>query len=406
MEIEEAVGALTAELKPVGETGLCPLARSAGRILGEDVTSGMDVPSFPKSAMDGYAVRSSDIAGASPESPVKLEVIACLMAGDSIPSEVSGRPSYEGHAVCIMTGAAVPSGFDTVVKQEDTDLGESTVSVYKSQQPFVNYCKAGEDIKCGTRVLAQGTYIGRTEAGILASLGLPQVSVVRRLKVSVISTGSEIVDVGLELQEAQIYNSIAYTIQASLGKPAFDVTCTTVPDDEDAILQALRDAVFANDIIITTGGVSVGKKDLLPQVLDKLGAKRVFSGVNVKPGSPTIGAVIGGKPILCLSGNPYAAVANFDLYIGNIICALTGCSAFVPVRSKAVLQSDYTKPSNIRRLVRAMNKDGLVAVLSKNQQSSILSSYIGANCYIDFPEGSSCKAGDEVDIMVIPEALL
>ncbi len=406
MQIEQAVSALVKEISPLTSGEVCSLVNATGRILGDDITAGISVPSFPKSAMDGYAVLASDIEGASSEHPVKLQVLECIYAGDKVPAALLTMRSLEGCAVRIMTGAVVPEGFDTVVKQEDTDYGEDVVSIYKAQKPFVNYCKVGEDIAEGTLVLNKGTLIGRSEIGVLASLGVSEVKAVRKLRVAVISTGSEIIDVGQELGETQIYNSIAYTLTSALSKPSFEVCFSSVPDDEKAIVEAVKKAEETSDIIITTGGVSVGKKDLLPRVLETIGAKVVFAGVNVKPGSPTIGAVLNGKALLCLSGNPYAAVANFDLYMGHIIEAKTGCSAFVPVKERAVLYSEFGKPSNVRRLVRARVDSGRVKILNKNQMSSVLSSFIGANCYIDFPQGSMVNPGDEVDILRIPEALL
>lgn len=405
MEIEEAVSALINKLASVDECESVSLVNATGRILGEDINAGIPVPSFPKSAMDGYAVRSSDIEGASADSPVQLEVIGRLFAGDAIPSSLRGADVPARGAVRIMTGAIVPEAFDTVIRQEDTDCGEDTVSIYKSQKPFVNYCKAGEDIAQGSRIASRGTLIGRAEAGVIASVGAAFVNVLRKLRVAVISTGSEIVDIGTPLAEAQIYNNVAYMLKASLGSSAFEVELSSVPDDIDAIVEALNKARDYADIIITTGGVSVGQKDLLPEALDIIGAQKVFAGVNIKPGSPTTGAVIDGKALLCLSGNPYAAVANFDLYIGSIISEITGCSAYIPVRSKAVLMSEFDKPSNVRRLVRARALNGEVTILSKNQASSVLSSFVGANCYIDFPKGSSVNKGDKVNIINIPEAL-
>ena len=223
MEIEEAVSAIKEELASVTECESVELINSYGRILGEDVTAGISVPSFPKSAMDGYAVRSEDIARASSVAPVKLEVIGCLFAGDSIPSDLAGEiPSQS--AVRIMTGAAVPMGCDTVVKQEDTDYGEKTVSINKSQGAYVNYCKAGEDIKEGTLVLNRGYLIGRTEAGVLASIGKSSVNVLRKLRIFVISTGSEIIDVGSKLTDSGVYNNVTYRIRASLHSGAFDMS--------------------------------------------------------------------------------------------------------------------------------------------------------------------------------------
>lgn len=405
-EVEDAVSALTCRLSSIKSYETVSLNEASGRILSEDITAPVSVPSFPKSAMDGYAVRSSDISSASADSPVRLKVIALMTAGDMIPDSVKGTADLEGCAVRIMTGAVVPSGFDTVIRQEDTDYGESEVLIFKAQGPYVNYCRIGEDIKEGQTVCSSGTLIGRAEAGVLASLGICEVKVLRKIRVSVISTGSEIVEPGTELKEGQIYNSISYMLASSLNKPSFEVITNVVPDDIDKIVEVLTEAEKYSDIIITTGGVSVGQKDLLPEAVDRIGAVKVFSNINIKPGSPTIGAVINGKALICLSGNPYAAVANYDLYVSNAAASITGCKAFIPERQTAVLQSDYEKTSNIRRLVRAYVCSGEVTIHTKNQASSVLGSYLNSNCYIDFPKGSNKRKGDKVDIIMIPEALL
>ena len=405
-EVEDAVRVLTGALDPVIGNDVVSLKDATGRILAEDIVAGMSVPSFPKSAMDGYAVRSSDISDASEDTPVRLKVIGCITAGDKIPADIRDRMDFEGCAVRIMTGAAVPDGFDTVIKQEDTDFGEDEVQIFKSQLPFVNYCKVGEDILEGRLIVPSGTRIGRAEAGVIASVGIPEVKVLRKIRISIISTGSEITDVGQPLEESKIYNNIAYLLMASLNKPPFETVYCCVPDDTDRITEAINIAKQTSDIIITTGGVSVGQKDLIPEAIVKVGAVKLFSGLNIKPGSPTIGAVIDGKALLCLSGNPFAATANFDLYAGNIIASITGCASYVPVREKAVLQNEFNKPSNVRRLIRANVNSGKVTIHSKALASSILRSYLGANCYVDIPRGSDIHAGDEVDIIRISEALL
>ncbi len=405
-EVEDAIRAITDGLSSITQSELVSLKNSSGRILSEDITAPISVPSFPKSAMDGYAVRSEDIAAASSDNPVKLKVIASIMAGDRIPESVKTSTDVSNTAVRIMTGGIVPDAYDTVIRQEDTDYGEDIVSIRKSQASFVNYCKVGEDVKEGALVLKRGTFIGRAEAGIIASLGIFEVNVLRKIRVSLISTGSEIVDVGEPLSEAKIYNNISYMIGASISKPSFEYAYTCVPDDIEKITEAIRSAESSSDIVITTGGVSVGKKDFLPETIEAVGAVKKFSCINIKPGSPTIGANLNGTVLLCLSGNPYAAVANFDLYFGNIIAAITGCDAFVPSREKAILRSEFRKPSNVRRLVRAYVRSGEVTILNKHQESSVLSSFLGANCYIDIPCGTNINEGDTVDIMRIPEALL
>lgn len=402
-EVEDAIKALIHGLPVIDDRETVFTYESSGRVLAEDIVAAINVPSFPKSAMDGYAVRSEDISGASSDDPVTLEVIASIYAGDAVPVEVKGRSDLKGTAVRIMTGGIVPEGFDTVIKQEDTDYGEDEVKILRSQPSCVNICKVGEDIRKGSIVIPAGTLIRRSEAGVIGSLGIPEVSVLRKVRVSVISTGSELLNAGESLTEGKIFNSISVLLKTALDKPAFTADTVLVPDDEDIIVQSIRKAFEVSDMVITTGGVSVGKKDLIPSVLDRIGAVKLFSGINIKPGSPTVGAHYNGKALLCLSGNPYAAVANFDLYMGHVISEMTGCDAFKPVRETAVLTARYGKPSNVRRLVRAYVRSGIVTVNTPDQASSVMSSFLGSNCYIDFPKGSEKNAGDEVDIIRIPE---
>ena len=406
MEIEQAAESLYKAFSLIGQTDTAAIGTVRGRIIAEDIASPINVPSFPKAAMDGYAVSSEDIRAASSQTPVTLKVIGCLFAGDRIPDSIKSEDLRSGCAVRIMTGAQVPAGFDTVIKQEDTDYGEEEVRIFKSQTPYVNYCKVGEDVREGALIASKGDLLDRSRISVLASTGVSKVSVYRKLDISVISTGSEIVDAGSPLGESQIYNNIAYMLQAALDKPAFNCSITTVADDEELIAKSIVSAACDSDIVITTGGVSVGKKDHLPEVLKDIGAQILFDHVNIKPGSLTIGAVYKDKPLLCLSGNPYAATASFDMYFGHIVRSLTSCTGYIPVSGTAVLESDFNKPSNVRRLVRANSSSGKVTIIKGNQMSSVMSAFIGADCYVDFPKGSHISKGDTVNIMRIPEALL
>lgn len=443
MEIEAALSALLAEVTPVPEGEQVSLCHAVGRVLSADVRAPFAVPHFPKSAMDGYAVRAEDVRDATPERPVRLKVVGELLAGDDPafirrdPSACYGRdPSasrsqddrischsepkakrersegeesrdFGGTAVRIMTGAPVPEGYDAVVKQEDTDYGETEVSVYRGVTAYTNYCRVGEDIPEGSLVLRKGRRIGRIEAGVLASLGISEVSVVRPIRVSVISTGSELCSLGENGQEkappvGRIYNSIAVTISSSLPGTDFCVSREICPDDADRIASALEEALKISDVVITTGGVSVGKRDLLPEVLSRIGAKRIFSGVDIQPGTPTIGSVKDGKVILSLSGNPYAALVNYDLYFWEVAAKLTGCSAYLPISEEAVLGSEYTKINKHRRLLRAKVCGGQVTLPAKSHASSVQSNLLDCNCYIDIPAGQEVAPGDRVKIIRMP----
>ena len=450
MDIETARSLLMSELTPVRDKEQVSLCRAVGRVLAEDIRAPFAVPHFPKSAMDGYAVRSAEVQGAMPEQPVRLTVVGEVLAGDD-PAEClrfteesvqpgdagkaqgSGQPGDAGKvqgslptAVRIMTGAAVPEDYDAVVRQEDTDYGEEVVSVYRSVAAYTNYCKAGEDVEKDSVVLTAGQRIGRIEAGILASLGISQVTVVRPVRVTILSTGSELCDPVSPEQPAEslegsetpgqetsdiagaappvgkIYSSIAVTLTAGLPEAGFTVESRIVPDETYPILQALEQALQMADVVITTGGVSVGKRDLLPEVLERLGAKQVFARVDVQPGTPTIGSVKNGKAILSLSGNPYAALVNFDLYFWDMAAKLTGCSAYLPVWEEAELASEYPKKNQHRRLIRARVSRGQVMLPAKSHAASVLSNLMECNCYIDLPAGQQVSVGDRVRILRMP----
>ena len=408
LELEEAVRHLKNALKGVEETEICPLLEATGRISGADVSSPINVPPFPKSAMDGYAVRSEDVNSATLETPVNLRVIGELFAGDSVSEKVSvftggnDESFLKNTAFRIMTGSPVPFDYDSVVKQEDTDYGKETVSVYAPVKKWQNYCKAGEDIQKGSVILRAGEKINRFHISLLSSTGLVSVKVLRKIKVSVLSTGSELTEPGKTLSEGKIYSSIGPLLYSSIIQAGQSVVrMTNIIDDEERIISSIKMALLDSDIVITTGGVSVGKKDYLPSVLDKLGAKVLFSRVKIQPGTPTTAAVLDGKLILCLSGNPYAAAANFDIYFYNALSVLTGNSSFEVVKKTAELCSFYEKVNKNRRLVRAFYEDGKVYLPAENHASSVLSNMTKCNAYLDVPAETLLKTGDKVPVWLM-----
>lgn len=393
-EIEECLEKLLKEINHKEDTTTVHITECEGLIVGKDIVAEMMVPPFPKSAMDGYAVRSEDIADASGENPVILKVIGELLAGDF--QEIS----YDKNtAVRVMTGSYIPKGFDAVIRQEDTDYGEKEVKVYASVKAFSNYCKVGEDIQTGDVVVRENTRLSSLHVGLLASLGIEWVCVRQPAKIAILSTGTEVTEVGKPLQPGKIYNSIAYILASDMKREGFQVVSLDTCADEEALLtEKLKEATHHADFIITTGGVSVGKKDIIPAVLKNVGAKVIFQRAHIQPGTPTLASVAERKVILSLSGNPYAAIANFELYFWAAMAKLMGNPSYGTKCGTAVLAGEYGKVNKSRRLIRAFCKDGKVTIPTCVHASSVIHNLAECNCFIDLEAGREIQPGDEVRI--------
>lgn len=376
---------------------------SCGRVLYEDIYSEIDVPSVPKSAMDGYALRVADIKVlmekcTAEDEQIELRVAGELCAGDY--QEYSVRP---GICVRVMTGAYVPKDFDAVIKQEDVEAIDGGISISlktaKAIYEYMNYCKAGEDIQKGSCVLKSGTLLSTVHIGVLASLGRAYVKVKRPVRVALISTGSEIVAPGFECKPGKIYNNSAYMLHAMIKNAGMKIPLMTIiPDEENLLCSALENAAKSVDIIITTGAVSVGKKDIVPAVLDRIGARILFRRANIQPGTPTIGSLYKNTVILSLSGNPYAAVANFELYFWPVVSKLMGCKELDVTIGNATMACAYTKSNQHVRLLRAYVKDGVVTLPEKVHSSSVISNLSQCNCFIELEAGRTLEKGDRVKI--------
>ena len=396
MEIHEAKEKLLNSLSKLDyDVEEVALPDAIGRVSAEDIVSKVNVPSFPKSAMDGYAVCSKDIVGASEQNPIELKVISKLFAGET------GEIHFDHFsAVRVMTGSIVPDGYDAVVMQEDTDYGEQNVLIKKEVKPYTNYCEVGEDIKNGETVINKGAVINRTNIGTLASLGISKVKVYSKPKIGVISTGTELALLNSELEDGQIYSSISYMLKSQLKSSGIDAEICVCADNQDEIKDTVLEYLDKNDVVITTGGVSVGEKDLMPNVLDEIDAVTVFSRVNIKPGTPTMASVKNGKMILSLSGNPFAALANFDYYFWDVLAEVTGNNNYKSNIVKATLANDYEKLEKTKRLLRAKLDNGK-AYLEKVNSSSVISNMSDCNCYVFIDENKAYKAGNEVKVLMM-----
>lgn len=393
LTLKQAQDLLLERAGKIEETEEISLWEGMNRTLAEDIFAKHDQPPFPRSPLDGYAVRSGDIEGASKNRPVILSVIDEVDAG-----RVSDRRVEKGTAVRIMTGAPIPEGADCIIGQEDTNYGEEKVEIYEEIGAYENYCFAGEDYKTGAKILEKGTRLGAIELGTLASLGLQKARVFRRVRASALTTGDELILPGEELKPGKIYDSNLYTLVTRLTALGAEVVRKGRMGDSPAEAAAwIRETAGKADIILTTGGVSVGKKDIMHDVLKILNCERIFWKIAIKPGMPTLCAQYEGKLLICLSGNPFGAAANLELLVRPVLAKMAGRTEPELKKVRAVAESEFPKRSGVTRYVRAFYEEGKVRIPQGSNASGVLSSMCGCNCLIEIPAGTpALKKGDEV----------
>lgn len=402
LDLEEAQRRILQSVSSPLELQSCPLKQCRGRILAQDITAPMDNPPFSRSALDGYAVRKADIQGASSQNPVRLPVDGTLFAGPCAPCFLA-----PGHAMRIMTGAVMPEGADYVIRQEDTDQGQDQVSVFVSGSSRPNYASQGEDIQKGTLLLEAGCRIGPAEMGILASMGIQEVPVRRRPRVALLSTGDELSLPGTPLERGKIYNSSLFVLAAKLEELGTEpVMIRMLKDDPQAAALEIRRIAGEKtaDLIITTGGVSVGQKDIFHQTVPMSQGELIFWRLKIKPGSPVMFWKLDDLPVLSLSGNPFAAFATFELLARPLIGKLLGSDQVLMKQGEGILSGSFQCHAGLRRFVRARCQDGMIT-LPQGHSSGMLLSLKGCNCLVDIPEGvTSLNPGDRVRILVDPSA--
>ncbi len=390
-----------------------PILGCLGQVLAEDIFSNINIPPLDNSAMDGYAVRSADTRGASRQSPRILRVIDTVVAGAISRFEVE-----PGTAIRIMTGAAIPEGADGVVRFEDTDESErqgipAEIGVLEEIEAGRDIRPAGEDIAAGSLVLSKGMAIRAAEVGVLASLGRSKVMVIRRPLVAILATGDEIVDVAQPLPEGKIYNSNSYSVAALVqhygGIPKI---LGIASDSEHSLMGKLRLGLDA-DMVITSGGVSLGDYDVVREVLAKEG-EIVFWRVREKPGKPLVFGVIKGVskaggvssiPFLGLAGNPVSAMVNFELFARPAILKMMGKKNLTKPTVQAVIEDAIENSDGRRVFTRVIvEKRGgqYFARLTGPQGSGILTSMARANGLVVVPEDKpGVKPGDLVEVMML-----
>lgn len=393
--VEDAILSIVSAVAAPGRIRRLPLIHSTGHVLAEDVSAVLPQPPFDRSPLDGYALRASDIKGASKEHPIVLPVSSYIPAGSGIP-----EPLPEGTAARIMTGAAVPRGADCIIRQEDTDEGEERAVFYASLPAGRNICFCGEDIKEGECLVPKGTRLTFAHIGVLAGQGIREVQVYANPKIAVMATGDELIPPEAEPAPGKIYDSNSIMMYSRLLELGVEADVWPAGPDDPEKLAALVDRLLEQySLVITTGGVSVGRKDYMPEVVDRLGLQLLFHGIAAKPGSPVLAAVRDSSVLLALSGNPFASIATFELLGLPAIAKLSGESQWKQVRTRARLRGNFGKPSNVRRFIRARIEGGYVSIPEKGHSSGSIGTLAGCNCLIDVPEESGALSdGDEVEV--------
>jgi molybdopterin molybdotransferase len=376
-----------------------------GLVLAEGVVSTETIPPFTNSAMDGYAVRSDDCAGAAHGAPVSLEVLADLAAGSVAHLEVRA-----GTAIRIMTGAPLPDGADSVVPVEVTESEAGHVRISARVKKGSNVRLAGEDLHEGEEVLPKGAVLSPAALGVLASVGRSEVLVYPRVRVAILTTGDELVSAAEKPGPGQIRDSNIHTMCAqALAFGAVPVPFPRVPDTREAVTAALTKARESADVIVTNGGISVGDYDFIKAVLVELGAREVFWKVAQKPGGPLGFWLLDGKPVFGIPGNTVAAMVCMEEYVRPALRKMMGHAKLRRPERSAVFEGTFRKSAPDGKVhlvrVRARHEDGkLVVAPSGPQGSGILTSMLRSNALALVPaEALELKAGDEVRVHLIEE---
>ncbi|MBN8746269.1 Molybdopterin molybdenumtransferase [Xylophilus ampelinus] len=393
MALDDAVARLLAEAAPLQDVEQVSTFEADGRVLAQDIVAGLTVPPRDNSAMDGYAVRLADCTGD-----------AVLPVSQRIPAGTVGQPLAAGTAARIFTGAQVPEGADAVVMQEDTEAiagdGLGQVRIRPVPRPGQNIRRAGEDVQAGATVLARGERLTPQALGLAASIGFAKLPVVRRPRVALLSTGDELVMPGEvppeQMPPGAIYNSNRFFMRGLLQRLGCEVQdLGLVPDRLDATIEAMRAATARNDLIITTGGVSVGEEDHVRAAVQALGTLDLWL-VAMKPGKPFAYGRIGDTHIAGLPGNPVSSFMTFLLLVRPFLLALQGASRTAPQAVTMRADFDWPRPDKRREFLRVRTTAEGGLALFPNQGSGVLTSTVWGDGVVDNPGGHAIACGDTV----------
>ena len=400
--IEEARKILFASLNVLDSENI-NITEALGRIASEDIFTSINMPNFRKSPFDGYTLRSTRIVHASYDYPVELTVDGIIAAGQ-FPESIKADGVYK-----IMTGGLVPDGYDCVVKKEDTDKGDEIVTIYKAHLSGENVISIGEDVKLGDKVIEQGTAITPGIVAMLTSIGYEFIQVYKKPSIALLTTGDEIIELGQELGIGQIYNSNRYALEAYLTDLKTKVRYYGIAKDDLEELKAkLHRALLENDLVITTGGVSVGDFDHIGELYELLGIEKLFWGVQMKPGTPLLAGRWQDKLVISLPGSPAASLVAFEIIAAPVIRKLKGQKKYLKTKHTGKMIVDFKRKRDMPRILRVIVEDGEKGYevrLSGKQNAGVLHSLIDYNALAVIGKSDEClKKGDLVDFYFNYEA--
>jgi molybdopterin molybdotransferase len=395
LTVEEALEAILTRIPTLG-TERVDVVGAWGRVLAEPVVSRREIPPWPNSSMDGYAVRAEDTG-----SGAALVVVGRVEAG-GLPARAIGR----GEAMRIFTGAPLPEGADTVVPQEDVDGQGDRIALRGALDRAAYVRERGEDVRVGDRVLEAGTLLTAAEVGLLATLGHGQVRVYRRPRVAILSTGNELADLGTEPGPGQIPNTNTYTLMAQVLEAGGDPVNLGVAGDRlEAIEERVRAARDA-DVLVSSAGVSVGEFDLVRDALTRAGAELHLWRVSMRPGKPITFGSLGVRPVFGLPGNPVSAMVTFEIFVRPALLKMAGRRRLTRPRVHARALAPVPNPGSRRGYLRVQLErieQGLAARLTGEQGSAILRSMVAADGLAVVPPDTVVPAGGNLDVIVLRE---
>ena len=403
ISVEEALKTILENIRPLDCENV-PITSALGCAIGESIVSGRTIPPLANSAMDGYAVVAGDTAFASKTKPVVLDVLEDVPAG-----KVATQPIRNGQAIRIMTGAPLPEGANAVVRVEDTEAQGGRVKIFVAAAPGLDIREAGEDVKTGELVISKGSILRAAEIGMLAALGRSYVSVHQRPVVAVVSTGDELVEVDETPGPGKIVNSNGYSLAALvLEAGGIPLQVGIARDNREDLLAKFRAASRA-DIVISSGGVSVGDYDLVKDIMAEIGSRIQFWRVAMRPGRPLAFGLLEGKPLFGLPGNPVSSMVSFEQFIRPSILKMRGYSNIYRRVVLAEITEGYKKKQGLKYFLRARVefRDGrYIASLTGEQGSGILKSMVLANGLVVLPDDiNSVNPGDEVAVQLLDGSL-